>query len=730
MHRGFALSCGHTLRCGLVLCALQMTLLATTASVAQAAGPETDELPVTRCFAAADADWQSLRLTVVERGSGAFADIVSLRFSGIPEGATVHVDADGDGLDLPPPRLGVSMLDSVRWVRKARHKIRLFHEIPGDPPWIEERGCWIFRGSGSNGIENGVEETSLRADASADLAWQLIDEDGADPESVGSIQGSLGVDARAAGQGWRLRARVDQAHGERLESTPGLESAPSQGTFLLEAGLWRDGAARPAREGSGDAATNALDLAFGDQDYGRRLWGFEPGLIFGTFVRRGISVRFLHAGSGLRSGVFLTSSRPTDSWASIGESRIAGAVAGQRTQWRGGELRLGAVYLDGEASERPGAGEARIGSSGAENTLRGVAADVSFLRGRGAVRGELAESRHDPDGGGDPPAGFATDDAASRRDRAFSLGVELSDAWRPSDSDLDWWLGLERRRVGTFFRSLAHPALAADLDTEEATLGASWRRFEGELRIGRLRDDVEDLDALPETESTTTHLSLTYRPPPARRWTPEAGRETGEAERGWRAPTVSLHLYDSDSETEALGGITGPSERSIRSLSVAAYSTAWDLDYSRDEYRDGSPSSLRTVSEVARLGLRLGLARWWLEPSLQASRFEAHGTTESLLARVTLRLPPGKVRSLFRADLLHRDDATRGDVDQLVVSGDLEWRLRRPAGHRPGFDLWLRGTYADEDFADAGAGGAVADPSPLGSTQIFLGARLSWRGAW
>lgn len=723
MHRGFALSCGHTLRCGLVLCALQTTFLAPTASVGQAAGSEIDERPVTRCFAAADADWQSLRLTVVERGSGAFSDFVSLRFSGIPEGATVHVDADGDGLDLPPPQLGVSILDFVRLVRSARHKIRLFHEIPGDPPWIEERGCWIFRGSGSNGIE----EASLRADASADLAWQVIDEDGTEAESGGSVRGSLGVHAHAAGESWRWTARIDQAHGERLESS--LESTPSLGTFLVEAGLWRDGAARPARAGREDAATNALHLALGDQDYGRRLWGFEPGLVFGTFVRRGISARYLHAGSGLRSGVFLTSSRPTDSWASIGESRVAGAVAGQRTQWRGGELRLGAVYLDGETSERPGAGEALVGSSVAESSLWGVAADASFLGGRAEVRGELAESRHDPDGGADPPPGTATDDASSRTDQAYAVALELSDDRGSSPgSDLDWRLGLERRRVGTFYRSLAHPSLAADLDSEEATLGLQWGRVEGELRLGRIRDDVEDLDALPETESTTTRVSLTYRPPPARSWAPDP--EETQASRGWRAPSVSLHLYESDSETEALAGTTGPAERSIRSLSVAAYSASWDLDYSRDEYRDHSPSSLRTVSEVARVGLRLGLARWRLEPSLQASRFEALGTAESLLARVTLRRPPGKVRSLFRADLLHRDDPAFGDVDQLVLSADLGWRLRRAAGHRPGFDLWLRGTYADEDFAGAGGGGAVAEPSPLESTQVFLGARLTWRRAW
>ncbi len=635
-----------------------------------------------------DNPWRNLELVAPARADGPVAEI---RITGVPGRAWVRVELDGDRVAEAIVEGGELVVTPVRLPWRHRHRVRVFEVLAadGDPrkvEWIEERGRWIL----VDERPQSVAEAELHAVATVDGGWRIAGDESAGGD--GSFEATAGVRARVAGGDWQLAARVDFTHAD--PSGDGIGGA-NLGSFVVE------GTAGP------------LAVAAGDQDFGRGLGGLGDGLALGSFYRRGVSARLALGSSGLGLATFIAAIEPTAAWGSHDATgkpmeRVSGAIL-SRQPTAGSDLALAAVYLTGEGS--PDAGDGVAGDpSPAAGEVWGVAAEGGFFDRRLRLQGEVAESRFDVDG----DAGAAE----PRRDQAFALGAVIAAREHAGDDALDWRVGVERRQVGTFFRSLANPALGADLDAGEGFVWLSWRRrFDLELRLRRDRDNVADLDLLPRSEADSASLAATYR------------RPAGAAGGGWLTPrTVSLFAYRSEEETRQTPDPGLAFDRSIRSFHLTATGAAWTLGYSRDRYSDFALLGARSSSEIADVRVRFARRHWSLEPAAQWSRFEGAGSTETTLLGVSAyrELIPEVLTGSLRADLLRRSTTGGGDRRTAAVGADLTWRLAVASGQRPGLALWLRGHHTDED-----AGGGLATP-PVRATgsRVFLGARLSWSRWW
>src|SRR5690606_17759924 len=148
-------------------------------------------------------------------------------------------------------------------------------------------------------------------------------------------------------------------------------------------------------------------------------------------------------------------------------------------------------------------------------------ADASLLESRLRLRGEYAVSRFDFDGDG------ADLDSNNTIDPGENLPAERDDAYSAlitylpwheklvAGKPLAWNLGLESRRIGTFFRSPANPVGVSDRELLRGFTGMNWSGIDAQLSIGRERDNVEGFDFLPRTETAQNVIALTYAPPPA-----------------------------------------------------------------------------------------------------------------------------------------------------------------------------------------------------------------------
>jgi hypothetical protein len=651
------------------------------------------------------ADWDRLGLTVADPrsetrvtrpGQRVDGPVEELRITGLPSSPTrLRVDLDGDPVAEARVEGGEDWVVRVRLPRRRRHRVRVFEVLaaeddPGRVAWIEERGRWLFVA----GRPGPVEEAELHTAATVAAGWQIAEDGGAGLTGDDPLEATGELRARIAGAGWRIVARADFA---RAEPTFDLGTGGADlGSFRLE------GTAGP------------LAVVAGDQDFGRGLGGLGDGLAVGSFYRRGVSVRLDPGDAGVGLAAFVAATEPDAGWSAevgVGEPRrrVTGAIVSRHpaASGPGPELAVSAVYLTGEGAPDRGDGVAGdpLPSAG---EVWGVAAAGRFLDRRLEVQGEVAESRFDADG-----------DAAAepRRDRAFAVGARFETRRRePAGRAFDWRTGVERRRVGTFFRTLANPALGADQDTHRGFVGVAWRRFDLELRWRRDRDNVADLELLPSSESDSATLVATYR------------RPGGAAGGGWLAPgTVTLAVYRAEDETLATPDPAFELDRTLRSFHLAASGGAWSFDYSRDRYRDLAFSGIDASSELADLRVRFGHRRWSLEPSAQWSRFEGAGpAVETVLLRLSAfrQLIPEVLTGSLRADLLRRSTAGGDERRTVALGADLSWRLAAPRDHLPGVDLWLRGHYTDEEAEGA------APPLRATASRLLLGARLSWSRWW
>ena len=500
--------------------------------------------------------------------------------------------------------------------------------------------------------------------------------------------------AALAGQGQDGAASPMAGLLDEPQEDRAVEVVTGEGSATLKDERWEAGVESQA---AGDAAAEEyqMQLRFRDGEIaseakvGRQNLGAQ-GLIVEDAARPGASLSLETSDSRARvTGFALTEEAQF-------RDDPAARTEGPDRQVQGSHLAVRPIEALKDNLEVTGTyarGQVREGAA-AEATESGdawsLATDTRWLDERLRLRGEVARSRHDPDGVAGAQAPVAGEAYAGQ------VGITVLKDRSVADAPLNWDLGLEAERLGEGFASLANPDAEANRQTTALTSRMTWDDYALEARAGQRIDNVEALAALPVERTRDLELSGRYAP------------TTGPSEAplpAWLGrPTVGLSFGVEDSHQESLpeddGGLSA-SRRVDSTLSLGSDYGAWGWDLSQSlgsasDQAEGDRITYGTgLGARVALGQRLELApnaRWSQEQASASEATVEESWKVGLKAEVIL-LPDTLSSSLDYAYGYDWDTASTA-VTQ-AVGGELLWRFLEAKEERPAMALSLAGSVED-----------------------------------
>ncbi len=479
------------------------------------------------------------------------------------------------------------VLHPARPLAPGWHQLRLVEYT--DDGEIIERGFWRFEVRRSPlWRERGAE-----VQAGLSLARRLSREIAPDDPQY-SLEGTARLNGMADSGTWRLRGEADLVYQPR-------DALRSQAMTPLDATAFAATAARgPWRFAAGQQTPLSPSLIA------------EEGLL-----RRGLSAGFERPEQGTRVTAFALRSQEvvglSEGIAPGGAAdRLAGLTLTTRPlASRRDDLLLSATWLQGRD---PGAvgegiwGDPDLTASGRAFSL---AADGFLWQRRLRLRGEWAGSRYDYDGTGPLSAETA---------QAHTLWASYTPAQPLSlgETRVNWEAGVEWRRLGSFFRSLANPAAGADRAGWRGFAAATWDGFGLRLDTGREHDNVDSLPGLPRIAIDRWNLALSWSPV---QWRPPS----------WLGlPRLGLDVQRSGQTVARDGG--GLAAGALRLTRAVTFSAGFDYErgrwsvahtLARDEDLAQEGETVSRTSELS-LGLQPREALN-IDLTLQQERYDDNG---------------------------------------------------------------------------------------------------------
>lgn len=370
-------------------------------------------------------------------------------------------------------------------------------------------------------------------------------------------------------------------------------------------------------------------------------------------------------------------------------------------------LAIYATYLSSKGSEL---GFAESGdSTESAGKASSVIIDSNLLDRRLRLRGEVARSEYDF-GGLD--SGFDAE-----KDKARSMLITYApEESIIQDQPMMIQVGMENKRIGTFFKSEANAGATADRDLLRGFGSINWGGLYMQLSTGRETDNVNDIANLGRTKTDLSSLSMTYSP------LDMGDPETGEIQTHWYgqatfdfATTRAKQNVTELGEGLALGPLN---ENSDNSLIASFYYDSWDwsLSYMLSDEKDflGSGFETETRTTAVTFGLRPN-------DEITISATLDQGTTDDLSTNLTsetqtLNLNLSYVFSeTLSLDLNYDLNQNRTPADTLIDPDDkgtrinatnigvnMNWIVQEAEGVNPGIQISLDATFNDvEDEIDS-----------------------------
>ncbi|MCG6659093.1 hypothetical protein HOP52_15140 [Halomonas campisalis] len=362
-----------------------------------------------------------------------------------------------------------------------------------------------------------------------------------------------------------------------------------------------------------------------------------------------------------------------------------------QSQWQPGdtnELQLSATYLTGGISE-PDAGSwsstptTRVHDGHAWNAVL----DGFFLERRLRMRGEHATSRYDFDG-----RDFGFDAVA---DSAWSTLVLLDPDPTDWETPLDWQIGAEAQRVGPFYRSLAHSNLPSDLYMRRIFASANRDKWYWDASLALEEDNLDDFAAYATTETRRWNLQLgydEYEPP-----------EPGSLFALLGQPSYSLSLDRVDREDKRTPPGYLPNDTRVEGIWASAAFRQddwyWSVDLGAERFSDHT--GWQPDSDTYSLGWQLGLElseHYRINLGWQGNQTRYRDGGERIDQQIFSlggngQFVPDRLAGSLNLSLNQNnaeDDPFFPQRDEsLHVSGQLDWRIRKPERNRAGLDLSL-----------------------------------------
>jgi hypothetical protein len=556
-------------------------------------------------------------------------------------------------------------------LQPGEYTLRLVEYTPDGG--ILERAVWILEVRKSAGF--GEAEVAGQVDA---VLAQRIHEDettGLPERTTG--QGSAQVAGRLADAGWRVDGTANFIFNSQSEQTFRGENF-DLGQYLV----------------AGSAAGEDL---YGEVKLGHHDIGVQS-LIMQGFNRRGLSAKAaMQSGLADVTGFMMRTEDivgfPHITGVSHSDDRVEGVtVAAHPFQGRPEDLALTATYLTGDGND------IGVGVAGDTTPATGdgasVTADSLLLGQRLRLHGEFAVTRFDADGEG----GFL----GRQGDHAYTLLATFApiDNKVVGDEAMTWSLGAGYQRVGTFFFSLANPALPADKRTLRLFSELGWGGLTVAAEAGRETDNVEGKERLPRVETDQAFLSATYSPieapdsEGALAWLghPSVGLTTRVQRQEQISNPPGFAGLPTDNRTYFLQGNVGSSYESW----------GWNVAHAVTLFEDdtgGTPDTLNNLTDVS---THFNVAeRVYLVPYLQWNTIDDRDGVDDI-TNVNLGVDAEAVliQETLVATLnysVNLIDSLTDETDTQTLGGELLWTILPSEINRPGIGLSLSGNYQEID---------------------------------
>lgn len=647
--------------------------------------------------AVADADTGGPRLLGPQAAVRHPGDPVRIEVPGLerlePERIVLELD-DLDVTDVARVEMAAGIVTLVPFEPLAygEHRLRLA-ERTDEGRWIE-RGAWTFEVRASAHLR----EATAAADTNLS-GFRLLTRSGPDePGRRTGSDGSAQLSGTIADGSWRLSAELELLHSSDPLGLPRERGVVDLGDFVLR-GSW-----------------GPFRFAAGHQE------PVPTSLIAQDLRRRGVSAGVGDPLGRLHVAAFAVRSQEVLGFtggfgAGRRDDRVEGVTLQARPlHGRPDALVVSATWLDGRSPGETGEGVGGDDASRPQGRAVDLALESRLMEDRLRLQGEFARTRYHFDGDGT---------AAPQRDDAFSARLAwtaLSDrmlADRPATLDLE----LERQRIGTFFRSIADPALVADRDLLHATASFSWSGWSVQAGRAHETDNVAGLTLLPRVRTGQSTLAID--------WTPELPDDPEAGPKWYGQPSLSLNWIDLGQDVVRagpqlpLGGF-----RDTRSLTLSALFSypewSWNAGHTIGRETDHTESGDDTKNRLTELGVRFTPAgRSQIGLSVQRSRTRDLGSGTTLSTdTLTLDASHGLAADIDAGVGVswNRDrssGAITSSVRTLDVTGTLRWAAVEAERGRPGIVLSLEAQHHRRNDRSE-------FPLPAPADQVVLRLAVTW----
>ncbi|OGI39683.1 MAG: hypothetical protein A2140_03775 [Candidatus Muproteobacteria bacterium RBG_16_62_13] len=598
------------------------------------------------------------------------------------------------------------------------HQLRLVeHGADGS---ITERGLWKI----SVRKTAAFRDASLQGNVTINIVRRVADKNLAQPEpDKGQYTGAAQLQGVIADGNWKITGQMDLIanHPESLMPRGVGHGQVDVGNFLFTGE-------------NGPVIAKAGHHSVGPDS-----------LIMQSFTRRGVSVG-MQSNDKAHSvtGFSLRSQDVVGAQEGFGigdsENRTDGLVITSRPiSSRRDAMAVSATVLSGEGPAVAGA--TGTGTSGdstiAAGRAAGIVADGNLLDRRMRLRGEYAVTRYDFDGskGRDTDLNGTIDvNQDAEKDKAYAALM----TWTPwtnkmvNNKPLVWNMGVENKRLGTFFKSPANPLGVADRELVRTFTDVNYSGFTAQLSLGRETDNVNDIALLPQTESLQTVLSLSFTPQQAQ----VPGPDGKTPPPPWYGqPTFNATLIKLDQDVEKAGAtLTTGALNETQNVSLTATFTyptwSWSLGHTRGENTNFRQTAVDTKNSMTQFNANFRVGqKLTLGPTVQYNKIKETDPPTGITAKDTdtttaglnlgyqftpklngnLGLNLNKVKTTDNSQQATTHDAT----------GSLNWNLAQPQGARPGVTVSLEGQLHDVDDR-------ITTTNTINNYQVFLKVAVSW----
>lgn len=646
----------------------------------------------------AASDWKP-ELVVPSKGVFGPSDTIRIALPKLPAETLPQLVLELDDLDvtgLVSREGNQALFTPPQALSYGQHQLRLIEYAPDGN--IIERGAWMLEVRKSPAFR----ELDMKADTTLNLVRRVSDDDLISAPKRNQGNGGAQLQGALADGDWRLNGIADILYNSQETQLPRARNQVDVGNFLLTGT-------------AGAFSINAGHHAVAPES-----------LVMQGFNRRGVSAGYASTETGATVSGFGLRTQDiygTQEGFGIGDSenRIDGVTASLRPLASDREaLLIAATYLSGEGPDQIGT------SIGGDPTAAGgragsLIADGNLLDRRLRLRGEYAATRYDFDGrqAGNP----------AQSDRGYAALATFT-PWHQKmvmEQPLAASIGVENRRIGTFFRSPANPSGIADRQLIRSFLAMDWYGLNAQASLGHETDNVDDLALLPRTETTQGVVSLTYTP--LQKLTAEGQLPTP----AWYGqPTYNITHVDVDQGVEkATSTLASGALHATRNTTLSAmfnYSTwSWSISHAfgkDDDFINVAPDTENRMTQLAanmRVGEKLSVS-----PSVQFNEITNKDNRALDSETMTVGLNMGYAFSQrinsslgYNVNRQQTDDNST-DVRTHDIIANLSWMVQPAQGLKPGMALALEGQYHDAEDR-------VTVSNDQNNYQLFLKASVFWQ---